>query len=322
MRVLVSGGAGFIGSHMVLRLVEAGHEPVVVDNLSNGHRDAVLAGSFHQLDIRQTDALTAILETEKIEAAIHFASYIEAGVSVREPLKFWDNNVGGAASLFEAMRRTGVDKLVFSSTAAVFGDPVRTPIEEDDAKAPVNPYGETKLAIEHMLAGAHRAHGLRAVPLRYFNAAGADPQGRLSERHSPETHLIPLALAAAAGRRPPLTLFGDDYPTPDGTCIRDYIHVVDLVEAHLKALDYLAGGGAPRAFNLGTGQGHSVRDVIAAVKQATGMDVPFEIGPRREGDPVSLVAANGRAVSELGWKIRYPSLVDMVAHAWASISNR
>jgi len=317
MKVLVTGGAGFIGSHMVLRLAEVGHRPVVVDNLSNGHRDAVLAGAFHEMDIRDTGRLADLMAEERIEVVIHFAAFIEAGISVREPLKFWDNNVGGSASLLEAMRRAGVDKLVFSSTAATFGNPQRVPIEEDDAKDPVNPYGDTKLAVERMLAAAHTAYGIRSVCLRYFNAAGSDPKGRVGERHTPETHLIPLALAAAAGARPELTLFGADYPTPDGTCIRDYIHVSDLAEAHLLALGHLARGGVPRAFNLGTGRGHSVREVITAVEAATGLKVPVIVGDKREGDPVSLVASPERARAELGWEPQYTSLEQMVGHAWA-----
>jgi UDP-glucose-4-epimerase GalE len=316
MRILVTGGAGFIGSHTVLRLATLGHECVVVDNLVNGHADAVLHGRLITADVRDLDHLTEIMLAEKIEGVIHFAAFIEAGASVGDPLRFWDNNVGGTRSVLMAMKWAGVDKLVYSSTAALFGNPDRQPIEEDDRQSPTNPYGDTKLAGERMIAASGPAHGIRAVCLRYFNAAGADPEGRLGERHNPETHLIPLALAAAAGDGPGLTLFGTDYPTPDGTCIRDYIHVADLANAHVKAMDYLAAGGAARAFNLGCGQGWSVRQVIDAVESVTGRKVPLTIGARRPGDPVALVAANRRALAELDWVPQFPELRDMVAHAW------
>ncbi len=317
MRILVTGGAGFIGSHTVLRLSELGHDCVIVDDLSNGHADAVLQGKLIKADVRETARMAGVMKDEKIDGVIHFAAFIEAGVSVIDPLRFWDNNVGGTRSVLAAMKEAGVDKLVYSSTAALFGNPESSPIREDDKKAPTNPYGDTKLAGEMMIANAGRAHGIRSVCLRYFNAAGADPEGRLGERHEPESHLIPLALAAAAGRGKPLTLFGTDYPTPDGTCIRDYIHVCDLAEAHVKAMDYLAEGKESRAFNLGNGSGWSVRQVIDAVGQVTGRPVPHSVGPRRAGDPVSLVASNQRALAELEWQPRYPELSDMVAHAWA-----
>ena len=317
MRILVTGGAGFIGSHTVLRLAELGHDCVVVDDLSNGHADSVLHGTLVEADMRDTDRLAALLTDHGIDGVIHFAAFIEAGASVLDPLRFWDNNVGGTWSVLTAMRRAGVDKLVFSSTAALFGNPERLPIEEDDPQRPTNPYGDTKLAGERMIANAERAYGIRSVALRYFNAAGADPEGRLGERHDPESHLIPLALAAAAGLGKGLTLNGTDYPTPDGTCIRDYVHVADLADAHVKAMEYLAAGNASRSFNLGTGSGSSVRQVIDAVEKVTGRRVPVAVGPRRAGDPVSLVASNRRARAELGWEPRHPELEDMVAHAWA-----
>jgi len=316
MRILVTGGAGFIGSHTVLRLAELGHDCVVVDNLGNGHADAVLHGRLEVFDVRDAERLTTLMRNERIDGVIHFAAFIEAGASVKEPLRFWDNNFGGTLAVLQAMRQSGVQCLVYSSTAALFGNPERLPIEEDDPARPTNPYGDTKLAGEAMIAAAAAAFGLRAVCLRYFNAAGADPEGRLGERHDPETHLIPLALAAASGSGPGLTLFGTDYPTPDGTCIRDYIHVADLADAHVKAMDHLAGGGVSRAFNLGCGHGWSVRQVIAAVEEVTGRAVPLTIGPRRPGDPVALVASNRRATLELGWVPRYPGLAEMVAHAW------
>jgi len=317
MRILVTGGAGFIGSHTVLRLAELGHDCVVVDNLGNGHADAVLHGKLIEADIRDTAKLTAILRDEKIDGVIHFAAFIEAGVSVVDPLRFWDNNIGGTMSVLTAMRDGSVDKLVYSSTAALFGNPLRQPIEEDDPQFPTNPYGDTKLAGEKMIANAGRAHGIRAVCLRYFNAAGADPEGRLGERHDPETHLIPLALAAASGTGKGLTLYGTDYPTADGTCIRDYIHVADLADAHVKAMEYLAAGNPSNSFNLGNGNGWSVKQVIDAVEKVTGKKVPVTLGPRRAGDPVSLVASNNRALSGLGWQPRFPELEDMVSHAWA-----
>jgi UDP-glucose-4-epimerase GalE len=322
MRIVVTGGAGFIGSHTVLRLAELGHECLVVDNLGNGRADAVLHGRLEVFDIRDSERLAELLRKEAVDGVIHFAAFIEAGASVKEPLRFWDNNFGGTLSVLTAMQKAGVDKLVYSSTAALFGDPARLPIEEDDPKLPTNPYGDTKLAGEGMIAAAGKAFGLRAVCLRYFNAAGADQEGRLGERHDPETHLIPLALAAAAGDGPGLTLYGTDYPTADGTCVRDYVHVADLADAHVKAMEHLAGGGASRAFNLGCGQGWSVRQVIDAVEKVTGRKVPLTIGQRRAGDPVALVASNRRAVAELGWTPRFPELEDMVAHAWAFMRSR
>ena len=317
MKVLVTGGAGFIGSHTVLALRDADYQPVVLDNLSNGHRDAVPADvPFYQRDITETDAVESILQIEQVTAVIHFAAFIEAGVSVREPLSFYHNNVYGSACLLEAMRRAAVQQIVFSSTAAIFGNPETVPIPETAAKRPTNPYGETKWAVETMLRSCDAAYGMRSVALRYFNAAGADPQGRSRERHTPETHLIPLALAAARGERPALTIFGTDYPTEDGTCIRDYIHVSDLADAHVKALAYLEAGHPSDVFNLGTGSGYSVRQVIETVHHVTGLAVPVQAGARREGDPVALVADSQKAQQILGWSPRYPHLADMVRDAW------
>jgi len=322
MRFLVTGGAGFIGSHTVLRLAELGHDCVVVDNLGNGHADAVLHGTFIEADVRDTALITSLLRDERIDGVFHLAAFIEAGLSVTDPLRFWDNNVGGTQSVLAAMRDAKVGKLVYSSTAAIFGDPGPLPAEEDAPQRPTNPYGETKLAGEKIIAEAERAYGvLRAVCLRYANAAGADPQGRLGERHDPESHLIPLALAAASGRGKALTLNGTDYPTPDGTCIRDYIHVADLADAHVGAMEYLMAGNPSRSFNLGNGSGWSVRQVIDAVEKVTGHSVPLTTGPRRAGDPVCFVASNLRARAELGWQPRYPELEDMVAHAWAFLNQ-
>jgi UDP-glucose-4-epimerase GalE len=318
MRILVTGGAGYIGSHMVLRLAEAGHHPVVVDDLSAGHRDAVLAGEFHRLDIRDVDGLSALMRESGVEAVMHFAGLIEAGESVVRPLDFHACNVGGTIAVAEAMRRVGVDRLVFSSTAGVYGAIADGgPVDENSPLQPLTPYGRSKMMAEEILGDAFAAHGIRGVILRYFNAAGADPQGRLGERHKPETHLIPLALAAAAGLGPTLIVRGDDYPTPDGTCIRDYVHVHDLAVAHLAALDHLTAGGSTRRFNLGSGCGHSVREVIEAVERVTGRPVPHAIGSRRSGDPARLVACCRRAEAELGWRPEHAALDDMIRHAWA-----
>lgn len=317
MNILVTGGAGFIGSHTVLALVAAGHRVVVIDNLSNGHADAVLGAIFIEGDIRNIEVVERALNEYEIEAVIHLAAYIEAGVSVREPVRFYENNIYGSACLLEAMRRAQVKTLVFSSTAAVFGNPTEVPIRESAAKIPTNPYGKTKLYVEGLLDDCHIAHGLNWVVLRYFNAAGADPEGRLGERHDPETHLIPLAVASAAGKRAALTVFGTDYATHDGTCVRDYIHVSDLATAHVQALDYLNAGHSPRAFNLGNGLGYTVREVLQSVERVTGHAVPHSDGPRRPGDPATLVAASADARTVLGWTPRYPALDDMVAHAWA-----
>lgn len=317
MKVLVTGGAGFIGSHIVLRLAEAGHQPVTVDNLSNGHADSVLAGPLHVMDLRETASLAHLLRAEKIEAVMHLAGSIEAGISVADPLRFYGANVGASLSLLSAMREVGLERLVFSSTASVFGNPDTLPIHEDLPLAPVSPYGHGKRMIEQVLADMAAAHGFRSVSLRFFNAAGADPRGRLGERHNPETHLIPLAIAAALGRRGTLSLFGTDYPTPDGTCIRDYVHVSDIAEAHLAALAHLEGHAGASVYNIGTGQGHSVLEVIRAVEAATGLSVPVETAPRRAGDPAALISSNARACAELGWRPRFPAIEEMVAHAAA-----
>lgn len=321
-RILVPGGAGFIGSHTVPALKAAGHTPVVLDSLERGHADAVLDAKLIRGDTRDTALVAKVLREEGVEAVIHFAAYIEAGESVTAPLAFYDNNLGGTLSLLEAMLDAGVDRLVFSSTAAVYGDrDDDTPLQEDLPKAPINPYGQTKWAVECMLADAARAHGLKAMALRYFNAAGADPDGRLGERHEPETHLIPLVLQAAAGVRPSIKIFGQDYPTRDGTCVRDYIHVSDLADAHVRAVDLLAGqpsdDGFFEACNLGNGAGYSVSEVVETAKSVTGVNFPVEEAPRRPGDPAFLVASADKARRLLGWHPRRPDLRDMVADAWA-----
>ena len=331
--VLIPGGAGFIGSHTVLALQAAGFDTVVFDNLSNGHRDAVTAGAFVKGDIRDAAALDTVFHEHRIDAVIHFAALIEAGVSVRDPLAFYDNNLSGTLCLLEAMRRHGVRTLVFSSTAAVYGNAGTAAITETDEKKPINPYGHSKRMVEHVLDDMARAEGLRAIALRYFNAAGADPEGRLGERHDPETHLIPLVIQAAMGQRPCIKIFGTDYDTPDGTCIRDYIQVSDLADAHVLALKRLlsrdeAGSDGCQsrssfdAFNLGNGQGYSVRQVIDTVRSVTGQSFRTEESGRRLGDTARLVADAGRAADILGWRPRFCALEDIVRHAWAYASGR
>jgi UDP-glucose 4-epimerase len=314
---MVVGGAGYIGSHMVAMLLERGHEVVTVDNLATGYRDAVIGGRFAEVDLADRAALDAVFAEGGFDAVMHFASYIQVGESVLDPARYYRNNFANTLNLLEAMVAHGVRRFIFSSTAAIFGEPEYVPIDEAHPKRPINPYGLTKLMVEQALADFDRAYGLKSVCLRYFNAAGADPQGRLGERHEPETHLVPLVLQAAAGRRPSVKVFGRDYPTPDGTCIRDYIHIVDLCEAHLLAIDHLAGGGASVQFNLGNGNGFSVQQVIDTVERVTGRRVSALDAPRREGDPARLVADAARAREVLGWRPRYPALEDIVAHAWA-----
>lgn len=317
MRILVTGGAGYIGSHMVATLLRANHHVVVVDNLSAGHREVVPPRArFEELDVRDRVPMTNLLREENIEAIFHFASRIQVGESLSNPRLYWRDNVSAAVELLEAALDAKVDRFILSSTAAVYGDPIEVPIPEDHPKIPVNVYGETKLTIEKMLASYQHAYGFRFAALRYFNAAGADAASGLGERHEPETHLLPLVLETAAGRRRSIKVFGTDYPTPDGTCIRDYIHVVDLAEAHLAALEYLNRGGESGAFNLGTGIGHSVREVIATAKEISGREIEVEYESRRAGDPPVLVAAPGRAEKLLSWKAQRPKLADIVRDAW------
>jgi UDP-glucose-4-epimerase GalE len=314
--VLVTGGAGYIGSHAVRALVDAGHAVVVLDNLSAGHPAAVPIGvPLVRADVLDGAAVRQALAGHRIEAVMHFAAWLDVGESVREPLKYYRNNVTGALSVIDAMREAGVGCFVFSSTCATYGEPARMPIDEDADQRPINAYGETKLAVERALPHVARAHGLRWVSLRYFNAAGAHPDGTIGEDHHPEIHLIPRALQAATGG-PPLRVFGEDYPTPDGTCLRDYIHVCDLAEAHVKALDRLLGGGGSMSCNVGTGTPQSVRAVIDAVGRVVGQPVRWESAPRRPGDPPMLYASSARVRHELGWQPRYPDLDTIVAHAW------
>ncbi|MEJ5211030.1 MAG: UDP-glucose 4-epimerase GalE [Burkholderiales bacterium] len=314
--VLVVGGAGYIGSHMVAELLARGCRVTTFDNLSTGHRDAVLGGEFIQGDLADRAALDALFQSRRFDAVMHFASFIQVGESVREPAKYYANNVTNTLNLLDAMVAHGVGRFIFSSSAAVYGNPLAVPIAEDHPRQPINPYGRTKAMVEDILADYDRAYGLRSVCLRYFNAAGADPAGRLGERHEPETHLIPLVLRAAAGRLPHISVFGRDYDTPDGTCIRDYVHVADLAAAHWLALEYLLAGGGSTAFNLGNGAGFSVAEVIATAERVTGRAIPVQDAPRRPGDPPRLVADATRAREVLGWRPRHEALATLIAHAW------
>ena len=316
VRVLVTGGAGYVGGHTVRALLEADHDVTVYDNLVYGHEETV-PGSLETGDLTDRRRLDEVFERGRFEAVFHFAAYAYVGESVTDPAKYWRNNVGAGLELLDAMRAHGVDRLVFSSTCAVYGPPTRVPVDEDERKAPESPYGWSKWTFEQVLSSYARAYGLRSVSLRYFNAAGARPDGSLGEDHDPETHLIPLALAAAAGRRPELKLFGTDYPTPDGTCIRDYIHVDDLASAHLLALNAMEAGGTCLAYNVGTGRGYSVREIIDACQRVTGREVPIIEVERRPGDPPALYADNGRIREALGWAPRYTDAESIVRTAWA-----
>ncbi|MCL6682439.1 UDP-glucose 4-epimerase GalE [Sphingomonas alba] len=315
--VLVTGGAGFVGSHACKALSRRGFTPVVYDNLSYGHEDAVRWGPLERGDILDRTRLDEVIATHHPAAIMHFAAFIAVGESVTDPGKYYRNNVAGSLGLMEAARDHGISAFVFSSTAAVYGLPEVVPIPESAPKLPINPYGHSKWMVECMLRDFGEAHGLKSMALRYFNAAGADPDCETGERHDPETHLIPLALDAAAGVGKPLTVFGEDYDTPDGTCIRDYIHVADLAEAHVAALQALLGGADSNAYNLGTGNGFTVRQVIDAVEKVTGRAVPHSIGPRRPGDPAALVADPSAANRDLGWRPRISDLDSIVATAWA-----
>jgi UDP-glucose-4-epimerase GalE len=314
-KILVTGGAGYIGSHTVHFLLKHGHEVVVVDNLSRGQARAVPAGLLRLCDLRETAKLTALLAEEHCEAVIHFAAYIAVGESTQFPELYFSNNVAGSISLFEAMLAANVKKVVFSSTAASYGIPKVVPIAEDQPSQPINPYGESKVMVEKILNTLNQYREFRSIRLRYFNACGSEPEAGLGECHEPETHLIPLLLRAVQTGKA-VTLFGNDYPTPDGTCIRDYIHVSDLAEAHVGAVEHLLKGGASDVFNVGTGHGHSVKEVVAAVERVTGKPVPHVVGPRREGDPPSLVADSTRLQTALGWRPVRADLERIVSDAW------
>ena len=314
--VLVVGGAGYIGSHMVKRLRQAGAGVTVLDDLSTGHADAVIDAELVQGSLADPALLAGLFASRRFDAVMHFASRIEVGLSMTNPHAFYQTNIGGTLNLLGAMLDSACRVLVFSSTAAVYGSPQAELIAEDHPCDPASPYGRSKWMVEQLLADYTRAHGLNVTPLRYFNAAGADPDGALGERHMPETHLIPLVLQVASGRRTSIAINGTDYPTPDGTCIRDYVHVADLADAHLLALERLLGGGESRTYNLGNGQGFSVQEVVATARQVTGRPIASVTAPRRPGDPACLVACSARARQELGWRPRHQRLDTIITHAW------
>lgn len=317
MNVLVVGGAGYIGSHCVRQLIAAGHRPVVLDNLTYGHRKAVAQEiPFYAANLGDTPTVLNILRQEKIELVMHFAAYCYVGESVTAPVKYYENNVVATLHLLDAMLQAGVKKFVFSSTCATFGVPERLPMTEDLPQAPINPYGQTKLDVENMLKALSTAHGLSFAAFRYFNAAGAAEDGTIGEDHNPETHLIPLAIQVAMGKRANLQIFGTDYPTPDGTCLRDYVHVDDLSRAHIAVFDKLATPGARFFYNLGTGKPFSVREIIQAVEKITGKKVPVIESPRRAGDPPALFADSSKAKKELGWTPKFMDAESVIATAW------
>jgi UDP-glucose 4-epimerase len=316
MAIMVTGGAGYIGSHTVAELLAHGEEVIVVDNLKTGHKAAVVGGTFYEGDVRDRVFLDKVFRKHEIEAVIHFAASSLVGESVQIPLDYYENNVIASHTLVSAMLDHGVRNLVFSSTAATYGEPGRVPIREEDPTVPTNPYGETKLTMEKMFRWCDQAHGLKSISLRYFNAAGAHPDGRIGEDHQPETHLIPLILQVALGRRESIQIFGDDYPTEDGTCVRDYIHVMDLASAHYLALKYLRKHGRSDVFNLGNGTGFSVMEVIETARRVTGHSIPAQVAPRRAGDPAVLIASSEKAKRVLGWQPRYNRLETIIESAW------
>jgi UDP-glucose 4-epimerase len=316
MKILVVGGAGYIGSHMVWLLAQQGHQVTTLDDLSGGYRDAVLSGNFVYGTLADQALLDRLLASQGFDAVMHFASFIQVGESVREPAKYYRNNLVHTQNLLDAMAKHGVTRLIFSSTAAIFGEPRYTPIDEAHPREPINPYGRSKWMVEQMLQDYDHAYGLKSVCLRYFNAAGAHPDGLLGERHVPETHLIPLVLQVASGRRDAITVYGRDYATPDGTCIRDYVHIMDLCDAHLRALEYLSESGASVSFNLGNGNGFSVQQVIDSARRITGRDIRVIDGQRRPGDAAILVADATLARRSLDWQPRYAELDSIISHAW------
>ncbi|WP_409021510.1 UDP-glucose 4-epimerase GalE [Dellaglioa sp. P0083] len=317
MSILVLGGAGYIGSHTVDQLVENNRDVVVVDNLVTGHIEAVnKKAKFYQGDIADKDFMRNVFKNEDIEAVIHFAASSLVGESMVKPLKYFDNNTAGMIHLLEVMTEVGVKKIVFSSTAATYGEPKVVPIHEDDPQIPTNPYGESKLAMEKIMHWTDVADGVKFVALRYFNVAGSKPDGSIGEDHNPETHLIPIILQVANGEREKLQIFGDDYDTNDGTNVRDYVHVLDLADAHIRALDYLLAGNESNAFNLGSSNGFSNMEILEAARRATGKEIPAEIAPRRAGDPSTLVAASEKAHEILGWAPKYENMEDIIKTAW------
>jgi UDP-glucose 4-epimerase len=316
MAILVTGGAGYIGSHAVAELLAKGEEVVIVDNMQQGHHDALLGGKLYVGDLRDGEFLDTVFQENSIDAIIHFAANSLVGESMQNPAKYYHNNVYGTLCLLEKMNQYGVKKIVFSSTAATYGEPENVPILESDRTLPTNTYGETKLAMEKMMKWFDTAHGIKYVSLRYFNAAGAHASGKIGEDHSPETHLIPIILQVALGQRQHISIYGDDYATPDGTCIRDYIHVSDLADAHVLAVEKLRQGADSNIYNLGNGKGFSVKEVIDIARQVTGHAIPAVIEARRAGDPATLVANSDRAREELGWKPTRDSLEDIIESAW------
>ena len=316
MSILVCGGAGYIGSHMVAELLEKGEDVVIIDNFQKGHRDAILGGKVYEGDLRNKKILDKVFSENSIEAVIDFAADSLVGESVIEPLKYFNNNVGGTINLLEAMRDYNVKNIVFSSTAATYGEPDRVPIEEEDKTFPTNPYGESKLTIEKILKWCDKAYGIKYTALRYFNAAGAHVSGKIGEDHKPESHLIPIILQVALGQRDKIMIYGDDYSTEDGTCIRDYIHVTDLANAHLFAVNRLKNGGQSIICNLGNGTGFSVKQVIEVCRKVTGCNIEAEVAPRREGDPAILIASSDKAKKQLGWNPKYNSIETIIETAW------
>lgn len=321
MAILVCGGAGYIGSHMVAELLEKGEEVVILDNLQKGHRKSLLGGKFYEGDLRDDRILNLVFTENKIDAVIDFAADSLVGESVVEPLKYFENNIGSTINLLKAMRDHNVRHIVFSSTAATYGEPERVPVLEDDKTMPTNPYGESKLAVEKILKWCDKAYGITYTVLRYFNAAGAHISGKIGEDHNPESHLIPLILEVALGKREKIMIFGEDYKTEDGTCVRDYVHVTDLANAHLLALKRLKKGGESITCNLGNGKGFSVKEVIEVVRKVTGCDIKAETAQRRAGDPAVLIASSDKAKRELGWNPKYNSLQTIIETAWEYHKN-
>lgn len=316
MAILVCGGAGYIGSHAVAALIEKNEEVIVIDNLVTGHKKAICGGKFYKGDLRDKEFLNSVFRENKIEAVIHFAAFSLVGESMEKPFKYYNNNVYGTLSLLEVMNENNVDKIVFSSTAATYGEPKNVPILEEDTTEPTNAYGETKLAVEKMLKWAEKAYNIKYVVLRYFNVAGAHESSNIGEAHKIETHLIPIILQVALGQREKIMIYGDDYDTKDGSCIRDYIHVMDLVEAHILALEKLRRDNVSATYNLGNGQGFSVKEVIDVCRNITGHSIPSEVVPRRLGDPAILIASSQKIIKELGWNPKSASLESIINSAW------
>ncbi|MBI4831486.1 MAG: UDP-glucose 4-epimerase GalE [Candidatus Lindowbacteria bacterium] len=315
-KILVTGGAGYVGSHVVKELLRRGYDTLTVDNLSTGHRTLVVGGEFIEADLRDFATLRGIFGKHSIDAVMHFAASCYVGESVKRPMKYYENNVLAGLNLLAAMVETSVGHIIFSSTAAVYGNPLQIPIPEEHPQLPINPYGQTKSLFEDILRSHERIHGIRHVSLRYFNAAGADPECEIGEIHDPETHLIPLALDAALGQIQHVEVFGSDYRTPDGTCIRDFIHVCDLADAHIRCLQHLLNGGQSNSYNLGTGNGYSVKQVIDAAERLTGQAIPCINSPRRAGDPPQLVASAEKIKTELGWEANHSAVEQILATAW------